>query len=198
MWKINSWHRWQESLLGSCPARPAVHKQRRIGGRRGGQEPSWVKWTQNGRALYPWWSQERGQKDCYLGLPEGILWIRTLVGRIPWESDQKGKGDQEGWTFLKKKVLKVQEQAVPMCHKMSCQGGRLPWINRELLQRLRTGVKFSWWLVPVSRRKRIYLLWKKRWAIWGKYKKVAKIYREKIRNAKATLKLNLATAIKTT
>ena len=41
--------------------------------------------------------------------------FRRLVDRVPWEAVLKGKGVQEGWTFFKKEILKVQEQAVPMC-----------------------------------------------------------------------------------
>ena len=62
--------------------------------------------------------------------------FRTLVGRIPWDSVQKGKDVEEGWTFLKNEVLQAQEQAVPLCCKM-CWQGRIPaWINREMLLRL--------------------------------------------------------------
>jgi len=42
-----------------------------------------------------------------------------LVERVPWERVLKGKGVQEGWTFFKEEVFQAQEQAVPMCHKMS-------------------------------------------------------------------------------
>ncbi|PKU26822.1 adaptin ear-binding coat-associated protein 1 [Limosa lapponica baueri] len=45
--------------------------------------------------------------------------FRSLVERMPWEAVLKGKGIQEGWTFFKKEVLKVQEQAVPRCYKTS-------------------------------------------------------------------------------
>lgn len=61
--------------------------------------------------------------------------FRTLVGKIPWESVLKCKGVQEGWLFLKKEVLNAQEQAVPLCQKMSQQGRRPVWLNRELLLR---------------------------------------------------------------
>ena len=40
--------------------------------------------------------------------------FRGLVDRVPLEAVLKGKGVQEGWTFFKKEILKVQEQAVPM------------------------------------------------------------------------------------
>ena len=40
--------------------------------------------------------------------------FRSLVDRVPWEAVPKGKGVQEGWTFFKKEISKVQEQAIPM------------------------------------------------------------------------------------
>ena len=59
--------------------------------------------------------------------------FRSLVDRVPWEAVLKGKGVQEGWTSLfKKEILKVQEQAVPMCQKTSWRGRRLAWLKREL------------------------------------------------------------------
>jgi len=45
----------------------------------------------------------------------GLDLFRSLVDRVPWEDVLKGKGAQEGWTFFKKQILKVQEQTVPMC-----------------------------------------------------------------------------------
>jgi len=39
----------------------------------------------------------------------------SLVDRVPWEAVLKGKGVQEGWTFLRMEIFKAQEQAVPMC-----------------------------------------------------------------------------------
>ncbi len=63
--------------------------------------------------------------------------FRTLVERVPWETVLRGKGVQEGWTFFKKEVLKVQEQAVPICHKKNGRGRRPAWLNGELLLGLR-------------------------------------------------------------
>ncbi|GAB0188391.1 hypothetical protein GRJ2_001304400 [Grus japonensis] len=40
----------------------------------------------------------------------GFGLFRTLVGRVPQEAVLRGKGVSEGWTFFKKKALKVQEQ----------------------------------------------------------------------------------------
>jgi len=69
--------------------------------------------------------------------------FRMLAERI-----LKGKGVQTGWIFFKEEVLKAQEQAVPMCHKMNWHGRRLVWLNRELLLGLR-------------KKRRVHYLWKK-------------------------------------
>lgn len=34
-----------------------------------------------------------------------------------------------------KKILKVQEEVVPLCQKISQQGRRLAWLNKELVIR---------------------------------------------------------------
>ncbi len=62
-----------------------------------------------------------GQQNCYLGQQ---VWradfglLRGLVDRVPWEAVLKGKGVQKDWSFFKKEILKVQEQAIPMFQKM--------------------------------------------------------------------------------
>ncbi|KAK4818289.1 hypothetical protein QYF61_010431 [Mycteria americana] len=38
--------------------------------------------------------------------------FRSLLDRVPWGAVLKGKGVQEGWTFFKKEILKVHEQAI--------------------------------------------------------------------------------------
>lgn len=72
----------------------------------------------------------------------------------------------------KKEILKVQEQAVPWCHKMSQRGRRAAWLNRELLLRL-------------QKKKRVYSLWKKSQATQEEYKDVTRVCRGKMRKAKA-------------
>ena len=74
--------------------------------------------------------------------------FRRLVGGVCWDSVLESKRVQDGWVLFKKEVLKVQEQAVPLSHKMSRHGRRLAWMNRELFLRL-------------QEKKGIYLLWKK-------------------------------------
>ena len=77
---------------------------------------------------------------------------KNIFLRLPWGSVLESKGVQGGWLLFKKEVLKVQEQAVPLRHKMSRRGRRSVWMNRELFLRL-------------QEKKRIYLLWKKGWTI---------------------------------
>lgn len=59
------------------------------------------------------------------------------------------KGVQEGLTLLKKEILKMQKQAIPICLKTRQAGSRL---NREL------------WL-KITTKRRIYDLSKKRWKL---------------------------------
>ncbi|KAK4825217.1 hypothetical protein QYF61_025489 [Mycteria americana] len=84
---------------------------------------------------------------------------KSPVDRVPWEAVLKGRGVQEGWAFFTKELLKAQEQAVPMCRKMSQQGRRLAWLNREL------------WL-ELRKTRRVYDLWKKGQATQEDYKDV--------------------------
>ncbi|KAK4823930.1 hypothetical protein QYF61_008316 [Mycteria americana] len=109
--------------------------------------------------------------------------FRSLVDKVPWEAVLKGKGVQEGWTFFRKEILKVQQQVVPMCRKMSQRGRRPAWLNKEL------------WL-ELRKKRRVYDLWKKGQATQEDYKDVVRLCRKKIRRARAQLELNLATAIK--
>ena len=109
--------------------------------------------------------------------------FRRLVDRVPWEAVLKGKGVQEGWTFFRNEILKVQEQVFPMCQKVSRWGRRPAWLNRELWLELREN-------------QGIYDLWKKGQAIQENYKDVMRLCRGKIRSTKAQLEPNMATAVK--
>ena len=77
-----------------------------------------------------------------------------------------------GHSFLNKEGSDAQEQAVPLCHKMSQQGRRPAWMNREHFLRL-------------QEKKRVYLLWKKGQTTWGEFKETVRICREEIRKGKA-------------
>jgi len=60
--------------------------------------------------------------------------LRTLVGKVPWDSVLKGEGLQEGWVLLKREILETEMQAISLCHKIS-QKGRPVWMKREFLLR---------------------------------------------------------------
>ncbi|PKU48424.1 rna-directed dna polymerase from mobile element jockey-like [Limosa lapponica baueri] len=95
----------------------------------------------------------------------------------------KDKGVQEGWTFFREEVLKAQQQAVPVRSKARRPGKRPAWLNKEIRSQLRE-------------KRRVYDLWKKGQATQEDYKGVVKLCREKIRKAKAQLKLDLALDVK--
>lgn len=84
----------------------------------------------------------------------------------------KGKKVLEVCTFLKKEILKVQQQIVLGCHEMSWQGRRA-WLNREIFLRL--------WFGEKKKKKRFNHLWKKVQATQEEYKDIARICREKIK-----------------
>lgn len=45
--------------------------------------------------------------------------FKRLIWRVSWQIALKKKGIKEGWTDVKKKILKVQEQRVSMRQKTS-------------------------------------------------------------------------------
>lgn len=63
--------------------------------------------------------------------------FRRPVQRVTWDIVLENSSVQEGWTFFRTEVFKAQEQAVPMCWKMSQQGRKAAWLNRELWRELR-------------------------------------------------------------
>lgn len=74
-------------------------------------------------------SQKGGQPNCYSGFLSNSL--EQLVENC--ELVLKGKGLQEGWTFLQKEIIKAQEQTAFLCCKMSQQGRRLAELDKKLL-----------------------------------------------------------------
>lgn len=63
--------------------------------------------------------------------------FRRSVEGVAWETVLEDSGVQEGWTFFKTEIFKVQEQAVPMCWKKTQQGRKPAWLNRELWKELK-------------------------------------------------------------
>lgn len=60
----------------------------------------------------------------------GLGLFRPLGERIPWEAVLRGQGAQEGWTFLRKEVIQVEKEPIPMCCKLV--QGRLARMNSKL------------------------------------------------------------------
>lgn len=102
----------------------------------------------------------------------------------------------KGWCHLKtkeglskdghtsrKKILKVQEQRVSVCQKMSKWERWPDWMDKEVLKELRET-------------KRVYHLWKEEQISQEMFKDVTRPCRKKIRETKTQLELNLATAVK--
>lgn len=53
--------------------------------------------------------------------------FRTVVQRVPCETVRNNNGIQEGWTDFEEKILKAQEQPIPICQKMSRGRGKEDW-----------------------------------------------------------------------
>ena len=133
---------------------------------------------QNGRVLNFFVKPGRGGKA--VKLVPWSSWGQTLKHSGWWEG---GSLRIQSWRVkgFRKKVLKEQDQAIPLCCKMSWQRRKPEWMNGELFLML--------W-------EKIFLLWKKGWAVRGEYKEVFRICKEKIWKAKAQLELKLAIGVK--
>ncbi|KAK4805652.1 hypothetical protein QYF61_022410 [Mycteria americana] len=56
---------------------------------------------------------------------------------VPWGSAFEGFRIYEWWSLFKNHLLKAQEQAIPLCCKVSKQGRRPAWLKRDLLMELK-------------------------------------------------------------
>ena len=63
-----------------------------------------VEVKENKKLFYKYVNSKRSAKENLRP-----LLFRTLVEGVPWNSVLKNKGDHEGWTLLKKEVIKAQE-----------------------------------------------------------------------------------------
>ncbi|CAM5133163.1 unnamed protein product, partial [Natator depressus] len=105
------------------------------------------------------------------------------MGRIPWENNTRGKGDQESWLYFKESLLRLQEQTIPMCRKNSKYGRRPAWLNNEIL-------------ADLKHKKEAYKKWKIGQMTREEYKNIAQACRSEIRKAKSHLDLQLARDVK--
>lgn len=113
-----------------CPVRPAVYKHKGL--MRDVVVGSSLGHSENDRVL-DWFSVKVLSNTNTLGFQRADFGLfRTLVGRVHWVATvPKGKGVQEGWTFLKKELSKAQEQAVPVYHKTSWWERTPTWLKGE-------------------------------------------------------------------
>lgn len=124
--------------------------------------------------------RSRNQQNCHVGLLEGRFCpVNSLVDSFTQEEVLKGKAVQKAWTFFKKGILKVQEQAVPHVLKDDPV-----WKKAGLAeQRLLAGI----WCI----KKGVYGLCEEGQANQQYYKDVMRLCGEKIKSSKAQIELQL-------
>ncbi|GAB0180076.1 hypothetical protein GRJ2_000472900 [Grus japonensis] len=63
--------------------------------------------------------------------------FRDLLGRVPWDKALEGRGAQESWLLFKDHLLQAQEGCIPTKKKSGKNTQRPPWMNKELLDKLK-------------------------------------------------------------
>ncbi|GAB0209530.1 mitochondrial enolase superfamily member 1 [Grus japonensis] len=105
--------------------------------------------------------------------------LRDLLGRIPWDKALEGRGAQDSWLVFKGHLLQAQERCIPTKRKSSKTTKRPPWMNKELLGKLK-------------HKKEAYRGWKQGQVAWEEYRETVRAARDQVRKAKALIELNLA------
>ncbi|GAB0203811.1 hypothetical protein GRJ2_002846700 [Grus japonensis] len=113
----------------------------------------------------------------------GFGLFRDLLGRIPWDKALEGRGAQDSWLIFKGHLLQAQEGCIPTKRKSSKNTRRPPWMNKELLGK-------------VKQKKEAYRGWKQGQVAWEEYRETVRAARAQVRKAKALTELNLARDIK--
>ncbi|KFQ50852.1 hypothetical protein N333_11838, partial [Nestor notabilis] len=109
--------------------------------------------------------------------------FRNLLSKVPWDIVLEGRGAQDCWLLLKDHLLQAQECCVPTRRKCSRKARRPPWMDKELLRKLR-------------KKKIAYRRWKQGQATWEEYRDIVREARDQVRKAKAQLELSLDRDIK--
>ncbi|GAB0202862.1 hypothetical protein GRJ2_002751800 [Grus japonensis] len=113
----------------------------------------------------------------------GFGLFRDLLGRVPWDKALGGRGAQESWLVFKDHLLQAQERCIPTKRKSNKNSRRPPWMNKELLGKLK-------------HKKKAYRGWKQGQVAWEEYRETVQASRDQVRKAKALTELNLARDIK--
>ncbi|KFO04167.1 hypothetical protein N312_10892, partial [Balearica regulorum gibbericeps] len=109
--------------------------------------------------------------------------FRDLLGRIPWDKALEGRGAQDSWLIFKGHLLQAQEQCIPTKRKPSKSTKRPPWMNKELLGK-------------VKQKKEAYREWKQGQIAWEEDRETVQAVRDQVRKAKALIELHLARDVK--
>ncbi|GAB0183916.1 mitochondrial enolase superfamily member 1 [Grus japonensis] len=109
--------------------------------------------------------------------------FRDLLGRIPWDKALEGRGAQDSWLIFKGHLLQAQERCIPTKRKSSKNTKRPPWMNKELLGK-------------VKQKKEAYRGWKQGQVPWEEYRETVQAARDQVRKAKALVEINLARDVK--
>ncbi|GAB0202710.1 hypothetical protein GRJ2_002736600 [Grus japonensis] len=83
--------------------------------------------------------------------------FRDLLGRKPWDKALEGRGAQDSWLIFKGHLLQAQERCIPTKRKSSKTTKRPPWMNKELLGK-------------VKQKKEAYRGWKQGQVAWEEYR----------------------------
>ncbi|GAB0204079.1 mitochondrial enolase superfamily member 1 [Grus japonensis] len=109
--------------------------------------------------------------------------FRDLLGRIPWDKVLEGRGAQDSWLIFKGHLLQAQEPCIPTKGKSSKNTKRPPWMNKELLGK-------------VKQKKEAYRGWKQGQVAWEEYRETVRAARKQVRKAKALIEISLARDVK--
>ncbi|GAB0203792.1 mitochondrial enolase superfamily member 1 [Grus japonensis] len=109
--------------------------------------------------------------------------FRDLLGRIPWDNALEGRGAQDSWLIFKGHLLQAQERCIPTKRKSSKNTRRPPWMNKELLGK-------------VKQKKEAYRGWKQGQVAWEEYRGTVRAARDQVRKAKALTEISLARDVK--
>ncbi|GAB0207593.1 mitochondrial enolase superfamily member 1 [Grus japonensis] len=109
--------------------------------------------------------------------------FRDLLGRIPWDKALEGRGAQDSWLIFRGHLLQAQERCIPTKKKSSNSTKRPPWMNKELLGK-------------VKQKKEAYRGWKQGQVAWEEYRETVQAGKDQVRKAKALIELNLARDVK--
>ncbi|GAB0181809.1 hypothetical protein GRJ2_000646200 [Grus japonensis] len=105
--------------------------------------------------------------------------FRDLLGRVPWDKALEGRGAQDSWLIFKGHLLQAQERCIPTKRKSSKTTKRPPWMNKELLGK-------------VKQKKEACRGWKQRQVAWEEYRETVRAATEQVRKAKALIEISLA------